>query len=87
MSHSQATAELEANQWAGRTRTWVQHQSIREKHPGAGLLASRKENQVERSRGRTRKQQRLTAFANVTITENKPPNPSRHPCLEFSLPR
>lgn len=83
MSHSQATAELEANQWAGRTRTWVQHQSIREKHPGAGLLASRKENQVERSRGRTRKQQRLTAFANVTITENKPPNPSRHPCLEF----
>lgn len=73
MSHSQATAELEANQWAGRTCTWVQHQSIREKHPGAGLLASRKENQVEGSRGRTQKQQRLTAFANVTITDNKPP--------------
>lgn len=83
MSHSQATAKLETNQWDGCTRTWVQHQSIREKHPGAGLLASHKENQVERSRGRTRKQQRLTAFANVTITENKTPNPSRHPCLEF----
>lgn len=73
MSHSQATAEQEANQWAGRTHTWVQHQGIREKHPGTGLLASLKENQVEGSRGGTQKQQRLAAFANVTITKNKSP--------------